>query len=41
MGIFEEVKKNITVRQAAEFYGFKPNLSGMMKCMLLEYVRRK
>lgn len=33
MGIFEEVKKNVTVRQAAEFYGFKPNRSGMMKCI--------
>ena len=33
MGFFEEVKKNVTVRQAAEFYGFKPNRSGLIRCI--------
>lgn len=33
MGVFEEVKQNITVRQAAEFYGFKPNRSGLIRCI--------
>ena len=33
MGLFGEVKKNVTVRQAAEFYGFKPNRSGLIKCI--------
>ncbi|MEO2261522.1 CHC2 zinc finger domain-containing protein [Dorea sp. YH-dor228] len=33
MGLFEEVKKNVTVRQAAEFYGFKPNRSGLIRCI--------
>lgn len=33
MNVFEEVKKNVTVRQAAEFYGFKPNRSGLIQCI--------
>lgn len=33
MGVFEEVKRNVTVRQAAEFYGFKPNMSGLIRCI--------
>lgn len=33
MGLFEEVKKNVTVRQAAEFYGFQPNRSGLIRCI--------
>lgn len=33
MGLFEEVKKNVTVRQAAELYGFKPNRSGLIRCV--------
>ena len=33
MGVFEEVKRNVTVRQAAEFYGFKPNRSGLIRCI--------
>lgn len=33
MGLFEEIKQNITVRQAAEMYGFKPNRSGLIRCI--------
>ena len=33
MGLFEEVKKNVTVRQAAELYGLKPNRSGLIRCI--------
>ena len=33
MGLFEEVKKNVTVRQAAELYGLKPNRSGVIRCI--------
>lgn len=33
MGLFEEVKKNVTVRQAAELYGLKPNRSGLIRCV--------
>ena len=33
MGLFEEVKKNVTVRQAAELYGLKPNRSGLVRCI--------
>ncbi|WP_330625528.1 CHC2 zinc finger domain-containing protein [Sellimonas caecigallum] len=33
MDVFEVVKKNVTVRQAAEFYGFKPNRSGLIRCI--------
>ena len=32
MNVFEAVKKNITARQAAEWYGFKVIRNGMMKC---------
>lgn len=34
MGLFEAVKQNITVRQVAEMYGFKPNRSGLIRCIL-------
>ena len=33
MGLFEKVKKNATVRQAAELYGLKPNRSGLIRCI--------
>ena len=33
MNVFEEVKQNVTVRQAAELYGFKPNRSGLIRCI--------
>lgn len=33
MGLFDEVKQNVTVRQAAERYGLKPNRSGMICCI--------
>ena len=33
MGLFEEVKKNVTVRQAAELYGLRPNRSGLIRCI--------
>lgn len=33
MGVFEQVKQNVTVREAAEFYGFKPNRSGLIRCI--------
>ena len=33
MGIFDEVKRNVSVRQAAERYGFKPNRSGLIHCI--------
>lgn len=33
MGLFEEVKKNVTVGQAAELYGLKPNRSGLIRCI--------
>lgn len=33
MGLFDEVKKNVTVRQAAEMYGLKPNRSGLICCI--------
>ena len=33
MGLFEEVKKNVTVRQAAELYVLKPNQSGLIRCI--------
>lgn len=33
MGIFDEVKRNVSVRQAAERYGFKPNRSGLIRCI--------
>ena len=33
MGLFEEVKKNATVRQATELYGIKPNRSGLIRCI--------
>ena len=33
MGLFEEVKKNVTVRQAAELYGLKPNRSELIRCI--------
>lgn len=33
MGVFEEVKRNVTVRQAAERYGFKPDRSGLIRCI--------
>lgn len=33
MGLFDEVKQNVTVRQAAEMYGLKPNRSGMICCI--------
>ena len=33
MGLFDEVKQNVTVRQAAEMYGMKPNRSGLIRCI--------
>ena len=33
MGLFDEVKQNVTVRQAAEMYGLKPNRSGLIRCI--------
>lgn len=33
MGLFDEVKQNVTVRQAAEMYGLKPNRNGMICCI--------
>ena len=33
MNVFEVVKQNVTVRQAAELYGFKPNRSGLIRCI--------
>lgn len=33
MGLFDEVKKNVTVRQAAELYGFKITKSGLIRCI--------
>ena len=33
MGLFDEVKQNVTVRQAAELYGLKPNRSGLIRCI--------
>lgn len=33
MRLFEAVKENVTVRQAAELYGYKPNRSGMIRCI--------
>ena len=33
MKVFEEVKQNVTDRQAAELYGFKPNRSGLIRCI--------
>lgn len=33
MGIFDEVKRNVSVRQATERYGFKPNRSGLIRCI--------
>lgn len=33
MGLFDEVKHNVTVRQAAEMYGLKPNRSGLIRCI--------
>lgn len=33
MGLFDEVKENVTVRQAAEFYGFKITKSGLISCI--------
>mgnify|MGYP002799944723 CR=1 FL=1 len=33
MGLFEEVKANVTVRQAAERYGFKPTRGGLIRCI--------
>ena len=33
MGLFDEVKQNVTVRQAAEIYGLKPNRSGLIRCI--------
>lgn len=33
MGLFDEVKANVTVRQAAERYGFKPTRSGLIRCI--------
>lgn len=33
MGLFDEVKQNVTVRQAAEMYGLKPNRSGLICCI--------
>ena len=35
MGLFDEVKGNVTVRQAAEFYGFKTTKSGLISCIFL------
>lgn len=33
MGLFDEVKQNVTVRQAAEMYGLKHNRSGLICCI--------
>ena len=33
LGLFEEVKQNVTVRQPAEMYGLKPNRSGLIRCI--------
>ena len=33
MNVFEVVKQNVMVRQAAELYGFKPNRSGLIRCI--------
>lgn len=33
MGLFDEVKENVTVRQAAERYGFKITKSGLIRCI--------
>ena len=33
MGLFDEVKGNVTVRQAAELYGFKITKSGLISCI--------
>ena len=33
MGLFDEVKQSVTVRQAAEMYGLKPNRSGLIRCI--------
>lgn len=33
MGLFDEVKENVTVRQAAELYGFKITKSGLISCI--------
>lgn len=33
MGLFDEVKQNVTVWQAAERYGLKPNRSGLIRCI--------
>ena len=33
LGLFDEVKQNVTVRQAAERYGLKPNRSGLIRCI--------
>lgn len=33
LGLFEEVKQNVTVRQTAEMYGLKPNRSGLIRCI--------
>lgn len=33
MGLFDEVKQNVTVRQAAERYGLKLNRSGLIRCI--------
>ena len=41
MNVFEEVKKNVTVRQAAEFYGFKPNRSGPVSYTHLDVYKRQ
>ena len=32
MNVFEAVKQSVTTRQAAEFYGFRVNRSGMIAC---------
>ena len=33
MGLFDEVKQNVTVRQAVELYGLKPYRSGLIRCI--------
>lgn len=33
MGLFDEVKENVTVRQAAELYGFKITKAGLIRCI--------
>ena len=33
MNVFEAVKTNLTVRQVAEFYGMRPNRSGLIRCI--------